>query len=100
QSLQLVWRRAHDRVAGAFQLVPAVGSASALTVSALSLLTISGRVLAGTNKACHDEASYPGMPASAMVGNSGATGSLLTPVTASPRIWPERMFSSSVPLPK
>jgi len=33
-------------------------------------------------------------------GNNGGAGSLFAPVTASPGTWPDRMFSSSAPLPK
>jgi len=33
-------------------------------------------------------------------GHHGAAGSLFAPVTASPGTWPDRMFSSSAPLPK
>jgi hypothetical protein len=100
ESLKLVGGRAHDHVAGLFQLALDPGSARAATVSTLIFLTISGDVLAGTNKPCHDDTSYPGTPASSIVGNSGATGSLLALVTASARTWPDRIFSSSAPLPK
>src|SRR5262249_2899120 len=66
------------------------GSASAATVSACILWIISGGVLAGTKKANHDEVSYPGTPASAMVGTSGAPATRAAVVTPSARNCPDR----------
>src|SRR5262249_11681040 len=65
-------------------------SASAATVSACILEMISAGVLAGTKKANHDEVSYPGPPASAMVGPSGAAATRAAVVTPSARICPDR----------
>src|SRR5262249_40499529 len=50
------------------------GSRRIMTVSALSLFTISGGVLAGAKNAYQADTSKPGTPDSATVGNSGAVG--------------------------
>ena len=57
ESLKLIGRRAHHHVAGLFQFALTTGSARAAIVSTLIFLTISGGVLAGTNKPCHDVTS-------------------------------------------
>src|SRR5262249_50113835 len=50
---------------------------------------ISAGVLAGTKKANHDEVSYPGTPASAMVRTSGAAATRAAVVTPSARNGPD-----------
>src|SRR5262249_54476218 len=61
------------------------GSRRMAIVSAESLFTISGGVLAGAKTAHEAAPSKPGTPDSATVGNSSAVGKRLAEVTASPR---------------
>src|SRR5690349_11756454 len=60
------------------------GSRRIVTVSAFSLFTISGGVLAGAKNAYQAATSKFGTPASATVGNSSAVGKRLADVTANP----------------
>ena len=64
------------------------GSAPILTISACSFSTIAGGVPAGITKPVSVSASWPGTPASAMVGTSGMVGERLVAVTARPRSLP------------
>ena len=51
-------------------------------ISCSRLSTISGGVPAGANRPFHIVTSYPGRPASAIVGTSGAAAVRVAPVTA------------------
>src|ERR1044072_6221645 len=64
------------------------GVAIAARIALLSVMTIARGVLAGAAMPYQLLAEYPGIPASIIVGNSGATLDLCTLVTASARILP------------
>ncbi|MNV13921.1 hypothetical protein D3C71_1045850 [compost metagenome] len=64
-------------------------------MAAFTFCTISGGVPAGANTPNQAATSKPGTPDSAMVGISGANGTRLPVVTASPVSLPARTWGSS-----
>jgi hypothetical protein len=72
----------------------ASGVASHFAISALSFATMAAGVPAGARTPNHDYASYPGSPASAIVGTSGSAGARARDVTASARSLPALICGS------
>src|SRR5882762_11916114 len=62
------------------------------TIARFSFSTIAGGVAAGAIRPYQPETSYPGTPASCIVGMSGCDAERLGPVTASARSRPETMW--------